>query len=153
MKIHPLVITFAVVTATVGCSRTAEKIGGASRALSTGQAGGAYPARNPGKYDNENREHFVAMNFRAQRSVTATGITSRTLDDGRLEVAGNLRNRLDREIQVEVQCVFKDQAGFSTGDETPWQLLFLTENGQETVRFASINENAKDFTIRVRQAR
>jgi hypothetical protein len=49
--------------------------------------------------------------------------------------------------------VFKDSAGFSTGDETPWQDVILTENGQETVRFTSMNNQATKYTIRVRQAR
>jgi hypothetical protein len=54
---------------------------------------------------------------------------------------------------VQVQCVFKDSAGFSTGDETPWENVILTENGQETVRFTSMNNLASKFTVRVRQAR
>lgn len=153
MNIRPVLLTTALVVLASGCARTGEKIQGASRAVSTGQAGGAYPAKNAGKYDTENREHFVAMNFRAQRSVTASGIMSRPLDDGRLEVAANLRNRLDRPIQVQVQCVFKELGGFTSGDETPWQTLLLTENGQEGVRFVSMNDKAKDFTIRVREAR
>jgi hypothetical protein len=49
--------------------------------------------------------------------------------------------------------VFKELDGFSSGDETPWQTLILTENGQESVRFVSMNDKAKDFTIRVREAR
>jgi hypothetical protein len=48
--------------------------------------------------------------------------------------------------------VFKDESGFSTDDETPWQTLILTENSQEDLRFVSINNKARDFTIRVRQA-
>ena len=150
--VFPIAATVVLALAS-GCARTGEKVGGASRAISTGQAGGAYPARNAGKYDTENRERFVTMNFRAQRSVTASGIMSRPLEDGRLEVAANLRNRLNRRIEVQVQCVFKELEGFSSGDETPWQTLILTENGQESVRFVSMNDKAKDFTIRVREAR
>jgi hypothetical protein len=49
--------------------------------------------------------------------------------------------------------VFKDEQGFSTGDETPWQNVILTENSQEDLRFLSMNDKARNFTIRVRQAR
>jgi hypothetical protein len=150
------VTSIAAVTAlafAAGCARSGERIGGASRAISTGQAGGVYAPRNVSKYDNETGEKFVAMNFRAQRSVTATALQQRALEDGRLEVAANLRNRLNRRIELQVQCVFKDATGFSTGDETPWQTIILTENGQESVRFASMNDKAKDFTIRAREAR
>ncbi len=43
--------------------------------------------------------------------------------------------------------------GFSTGDETPWENLILTENETQTVHYTSMNAQAKNFTIRVRQAR
>ncbi len=115
--------------------------------------GGAYEARNPNKYDLENREIFVLMDPGAQRSVTSAGIQESILPDGRLEVVANVRNRENRRIQVQINCVFKDAQGFSTGDETPWQTLILTENGQEAVRFTAMNERARRYTIRVREAR
>lgn len=114
---------------------------------------GAYPAVNTDRYDLENQEKFVTMDSGAQRSVTTSGMQERILEDGRLEVAVNLRNRLKRRIQVQAQCVFKDLQGFSTGDETPWVDVILTESGQETVRFTSLNNRARGYTVRVREAR
>ena len=73
--------------------------------------------------------------------------------DGRLEVTANIRNRESRRIQVQVGCVFKDDQGFPTGDETLFQTLILTENAQEGVKFDSMNNLARKYTIRVRQAR
>ncbi|MGB9602752.1 MAG: hypothetical protein ACPMAG_08175, partial [Limisphaerales bacterium] len=61
--------------------------------------------------------------------------------------------RIKKRIQVQINCVFKDEQGFSTGDETPWVNLILDENAQESVKFVSMNDKAKKFTIRVRQAR
>lgn len=116
-------------------------------------SGGAYQSQNADKYNQETHANFVLMDSGAQRSVTTGGLQQGTLDDGRLEVAAILRNRENRRIQVQVQCVFKDATGFSTGDETPWQNIILTENGQETVRFQSMNATAKTYTVRVRQAR
>jgi len=113
---------------------------------------GALPPVNTTQYNTENRLHFVLMDKATQRSVTCTGIEQKVLPDGRLEVAANIRNRENRRIQVQVNCEFKDEAGF-TVDATPWETLILTENGQETVRFTSMNNRAKTFTIRVRQAR
>jgi uncharacterized protein (DUF2141 family) len=75
------------------------------------------------------------------------------LPDGRLQVACQIMNRENRRIQVQVQCVFKDAQGFSTGDETPWDNLILTENATETVKFTSLNNLAASYTVRVRQAR
>ena len=104
------------------------------------------------KYGYENISNFVLMDSGAQRSVTSSGIQENRLADGRLEVAANVRNRENRRIQVQINCEFKDAQGFVV-DSTPWQTLILTENGQETVRFASLNNQASKYTVRVREAR
>lgn len=114
---------------------------------------GAYAPKNTAKYDLENQISFVLMDSGARKSITCSGIQQKTLPDGRLEVVANIRNRENRRIQVQVDCVFKDEQGFPTGDETLWQTLILTENGQEGVTFTSMNNLAKKYTIRVRQAR
>ncbi len=124
----------------------------AAAVLTGCQSGGAYSPKNTTKYDLENKEKFVLMDSMVQRSVTSSGIQKRILPDGRLEVIAHVRNREGRRIQVQTSCVFKDESGFSTDDETPWQTLILTENSQEDLRFVSINNKARDFTIRVRQA-
>ncbi len=126
---------------------------GLSLALQTGCETGAYPPKNTQEFDLENREPFVLLDKATQNSVTCTGIQQRTLEDGRLEVTANVRNRIKKRIQVQINCVFKDEQGFSTGDETPWINLILDENAQESVKFVSMNNKAKKFTIRVRQAR
>ena len=61
--------------------------------------------------------------------------------------------RESRRIQVQINCVFKDEQGFSTGDETPFQTLILSENSTEAVRFTAMNTQARKYTVRVRQAR
>jgi uncharacterized protein YcfL len=105
------------------------------------------------KYTLENTDRFVLLDQPAQYSVTCTGLQERTLGDGRLEVVANVKNRESRRIQVQINCVFKDEQGFSTGDETPFQTLILTENSTEAVRFTAMNTSAKKYTVRVRQAR
>lgn len=127
--------------------------GAVSLALLAGCSHGPYAPKDTTKYTLENTEPFVLMDKRVQRSVTSTGIQKRVNDDGRLEVVANIKNRENRRIQVQVSCVFKDEQGFSTGDETPWQTLILGENTTEAVNFKSMNAQARDFTIRVRQAR
>jgi hypothetical protein len=88
-----------------------------------------------------------------QYSVTYTGVQEQTLPDGRLQVVVHLRNRENRRIEVQANCVFKDQNFFLTGDETPFQMLILTENATQDLIFTSMNDRAKRYTIRVRQAR
>ena len=101
----------------------------------------------------ENTEPVVFLDPGVQHSVTAPAFSVRTLDDGRLEVVMHLRNRENRRIEVQANCVFKDEYGTSTGDETPFQTVILTENATEQVKFTSSNAAAKKYTVRVRQAR
>src|SRR5687767_2269777 len=105
------------------------------------------------KFTLENTDRFVVLDKPAQYSVTCTGLQERPLADGRLEVTANVKNREARRIQVQINCVFKDEQGFATGDETPWQTLILSENSTEAVRFTAMNTQARKYTVRVRQAR
>ena len=103
--------------------------------------------------DYESTEHLILLDPGAQHSVTMATYMQRTLEDGRLEVVVGLRNRENRRIEVQADCIFKDAAGVATGDETPFQAVILTENATEQVRFTSANALAKKYTVRVRQAR
>lgn len=114
---------------------------------------GPFTAQDTTKYTLENTEAFVLMDKQVQYSVTSTGIQYRNLPDGRLEITANIKNRENRRIQVQVNCVFKHEDGTATGDETPWQTLILGENTTEAVTFTSMNDLARKYTIRVRQAR
>ena len=104
-------------------------------------------------FDMENQSAFVLMNKRVAKSVTVAGIQERILEDGRLEVTANVLSTDNRRIQVQISCVFKNENGFPTGDETPWTTLILTENAQEGAIFKSMNNRARKYTIRVREAR
>jgi hypothetical protein len=114
---------------------------------------GPLPPLDTTKFTLENTDKFVLLDQPAQYSVTCTGLQERPLADGRLEVVANVKNREARRIQVQINCVFKDDQGFSTGDETPWQTLILSENSTEAVRFTAMNALARKYTVRVRQAR
>jgi Protein of unknown function (DUF1425) len=124
----------------------------AATVLSGCATGGARPPVNTTQYNFETTAKFATMDDRAQRSVTCTGLQERKNEDGRLEIAANLRNRENRRIEVQTQCLFKDPQGFAI-DETPWQTLIMTENGQETLHFTAMNNKATDYEVRVRGAR
>ena len=113
---------------------------------------GAYEPKNTTESNLENSAKFVLEDPGAQRSVTSSGLQETVLADGRLQVVVNLRNRENRRIQVQVNCEFKDEQGFPI-DSTPFQNIILTENAQEAVKFISLNNQAKKYTVRVRQAR
>jgi len=155
MKSYRILLTLTALTALTlasACRPVAEAVGDTGRTIYTGGGGGALPAKNTDKYNLEQTSKVALMDYRVQRSITYNSLLEHPLDDGRLEVGINLRNRLGRRIQVQAQCVFKDVTGFSV-DETPWQDLILTEHAQETVRFRSMNAEAKGYTIRVRETR
>jgi uncharacterized protein YcfL len=136
-----------------GCAQIDEGAQSAAHTVATGHEGGAYKPVNTSKYDLENHEAVVLLDKGVEHSVTVDGVQQDRMGDGRMKVSANVRNRENRRIQVQINCVFKDAGGFSTGDETVWQNLILTENAQETVSLNSMNSEAKKFTVRIRQAR
>jgi len=123
-------------------------------ALITGCASdhGAYAPQNTTVNNLEDVSTFVLFDKGAQKSVTCDGLQPQRLPDGRLQVAANVRNRINRRIQVQINCEFKDGLGFVL-DSTPFQNLFLDENAQQGVTFTSMNDKAMRYTIRVREAR
>jgi hypothetical protein len=133
--------------------KTSLLVGAATALLLHGCAtGGAKLPENTGKYSQEQNAKFVLMDSGAQRSITATGLQEGKTADGRLEIAALVRNRENRRLEVQVQCVFKDGQGYAV-EETPFQTLILTENAQETMRFTATNAKAVNYTVRVRQTR
>jgi hypothetical protein len=123
-----------------------------STGCKTGQTGAAYTPVDTNKRAVENSAKFVLLDAKTQTQVTCSGLQEQVLADGRLEVMANVRNRVNKRIVVQINCVFKDAQGFPV-DETPFQTLVLTERAQEGVRFVCINDQAKGYTIRVRQTR
>lgn len=111
------------------------------------------PARDSTKYSLESTEKFVTLDRVTQAEVACTGLRERMLPDGRLEVVVNVKNRSANPLKLQINCIFKNDQGFSLGDETPFQSLRLAANATETVRFTATNPQAKRYTIRVKQAR
>ena len=101
----------------------------------------------------ENSKGVVLMDPGVHYSITCTGVQEGATADGRIEVIAQIRNRENRRIEVQANCVFKDANGYTTGDETPFQTVILTENATEQVKFTAMNTLAKKYTIRIRQAR
>ena len=115
-------------------------------------SGGVSKPRNTDKYNYEETSPFVLFDSGVQRSVTSPGTQLGRTTDGRMKVTTHLRNRENRRIEVQANCVFKDAQGF-TVDETPFRTVILDENATQDVMFEAFNLNAAKYTIRVRQAR
>jgi len=138
-KIHLLLTSLAAAALfTAGCGSTYDK--------------GPYLPQNSKTPPYESSQPVVLLDPGVQYSITCTGTHEQTLADGRLEVTVQLRNRENRRLEVQANCVFKDAGGVATGDETPFQTVILTENATEQVKFTSMNAQAKRYTVRVRQA-
>jgi len=112
---------------------------------------GPYKPQSTTKFEAENSK-FILLDAGAQHSVTCIGLQENTMPDGRLQVVAKVQNRENRRIQVQMNCEFKDRQGFPI-DSTPFRNVILDENAAEGVSFESMNDKAKDYTIRVRQAR
>jgi uncharacterized protein YcfL len=104
------------------------------------------------KYTIESTGKFVLLDQPAQVRVKCTGLQERILPDGRLEVAANVKNLEKRNLEVQINCVFKDEQGISTEEETPFRKLTLAERSTKVVQFTSSNNQARKYTIRVREA-
>jgi len=114
---------------------------------------GSYVPLESTKYTIANTDKFVQLDQSGESTVICTGLQERVLPDGRLEVVANVKNREHRRQELQISCVFRDEQGLSTGDETPYRSLNLPENTTEAVKFVSLNNHARTYTIRVRQAR
>jgi uncharacterized protein YcfL len=105
------------------------------------------------KYSIESTGKFALLDEATQQAVTCTGLQEHFTAAGLLEVTVNVKNRASRPLVVEVRCVFKDDNGFSTGDETPWNAVSLGEDATEAVHYTAVNRLARKYTVIVRGAR
>ena len=114
---------------------------------------GAYEARTEPQAAYENTETVVLLGGDIRRSIAVEGQQAKLAEDGRLQVFANIRNRWTKRLTVQVQTVFKDENGFSTGDETAWETMIITERSQTSYQTTSQNTNARKYTIRIRSLR
>lgn len=114
---------------------------------------GSFQLGDTARYSIENTGKFAPLDPATSSAVVCTGLQEHTNTDGRLEVVANVKNRGNSRREVQVRCVFKDANGFSTGDETAWQMLRLAEEATEAVRFVSLNKRARLYTVAVRAPR
>ena len=135
----PLAAISAMTLVNIGCKSESET--------------GALPPVNTTKFNLENTANFVLLHPGTQHSISCSGLQAGKTSDGRLEVIAKVRNRENRRLEVQINCIFKDEQGFSTEDDPPFQALILTENSTEDVKFTAMNTKATKYTVRVREAR
>lgn len=74
-------------------------------------------------------------------------------NSGKLITFANIRNRTNDDLQIQVQTIFRDANGFSTGDETAWETVVLTANSTFTASAIASDKKAERYTVRIRIAR
>ncbi len=84
--------------------------------------------------------------------VHCVALEETALDNGRLRVRANLRNRLGHRVRVQVGCVFTNENGFAAGDKTLYEWHNLDPGELRPVSFDSLSE-AQDYTVQVRDSR
>jgi hypothetical protein len=105
------------------------------------------------KFTLEDTDRFALLEQAADYGIACTGLQYHVLADGRLEVVANLKNRENRPLDVQVDCVFRDPQNPTAVDETPWQRLTLAPNTTEAVHFTASTPAGKRYTVRVRPPR
>jgi hypothetical protein len=136
-----------------GCAKTSSSGGPTRFTVVNPSRRGSSGAARTSTFEVEESDRIALLDRGVQQSVSIPSVLERVLEDGRLEVIANVRNRLNRRIEVQIGCVFKDETGFASNDIDSFRTLILTENAEEAVRFVSLNDQARSYTIRIRQAR
>jgi uncharacterized protein YcfL len=104
------------------------------------------------KFTVENTVRFVALDASTEAVISCTGLQERALADGRLEVVANLKNSDTKPVRVNVQCVFLDEQGLPVAGDSPWEVVALSADSTEVVRFTAPVLTARKYSIRVRRA-
>jgi len=103
----------------------------------------------PGTTSLEHAEKVIfADNFHGRIKLVST--SSAVLPDGRLEVYAEFENETGSNLAVQAQTQFKNIAGQLSTDETNWQTIIMPPHSITTYRAASMNNQAKDYLIRLK---
>ena len=115
--------------------------------------GAAQAPQDTTKFTVENTERFAALDAPTQEDISCTGLQERTLGDGRLEIVASIRNRAEKPMRLQVQCLFLDARGLPVGDAGQWQVLEIGAGSTEVERFTAAIAGEGRYAIRVRSAR
>jgi len=113
---------------------------------------GPYPALKHG-IGLEETETLVLLDKELQKAISVDVQRSSYSPEGRLQAEANIRNRLDTNLNLQLQTMFKDSANISSGDETAWRTIILPPYATETYSAVAMNDRSDRYTIRVRLER
>lgn len=92
----------------------------------------------------------VALDKAAWQLVAIQKKDVKTTADGHMELAFELVNLSSKDLTVQIQTVFRNQAGMLTGDETSWQMLTLAGNGSKLYEVKSLSTSPGSYLVQVK---
>ena len=91
------------------------------------------------------------MDDYSEDSVSITAQYMETLPDGRMAVVAQLYNRLDTLLSLQVQVDFRNDAGYSSGETSNWELIQIGPYETSTFRVPSLSSSAVSYVLRIRK--
>jgi hypothetical protein len=119
------------------------------------QQGPPYAPKNLSEDEKpvEDTMNVVSLEQDLAGKIKDLGTRAMRLQDGRLKVQSRLLNTSGSDLHIQIQVVFKDDSGFSTGDETPWKHELLARGNSLNYETTSLNEKATRYVIKVREVK
>ncbi|MDP8212243.1 MAG: hypothetical protein P9X22_02995 [Candidatus Zapsychrus exili] len=127
--------------------------------LIVGCAAGPYKAtRYDSGQDLERLQNVVILDKRlsnqfATKRIAIMGEKSELTQDNRLKVFCEIRNMKNDTLKLQVQTAFKDEGNFSVEQDTNWELILIPGFSTFTYITTALNEKAKKYTIRIKEAK
>ena len=100
----------------------------------------------------EETETFVYLSKGMNKRLLLSDQLVSATQDGRLVVKAKLFNKLDENLRVQFQTIFKDKDGYPTGDETNWELVVIPHNAYYYHEVTAMNTKAAKYVTRCRYA-
>lgn len=97
-------------------------------------------------------EKVIAKSWTIKHYVRVANSKAERTDGGLLKVKLGLENLRSKDLWCDIQTIFYDADGFKL-DETNWQPLFMSGEQLTFFETVSMNRNAADYSIILRDAR
>lgn len=88
----------------------------------------------------------------SNKRVVIVGEKTELTDDNRLKVFCEIKNMKKDLLKLQVQTVFKDDGNFSISSDTNWELVLIPSFSTYTYTTTALNDKAKNYTIRIKNA-
>jgi hypothetical protein len=120
--------------------------------FSLGCQHGPYAPREyrAGTTSYEHTEKIIFADRTLASKVRVVSTRKSVEEDGRLRAYAELENRTAKNLAVQVQTQFRNEAGALTQDVTNWRTMVMAPNSVTLYESTSMSDTARDFIIRVK---